>query len=131
MTRPRARQYRQHRKPRSIPAVVRAGPRDKKSNGANEGRCAFIKRRHSRIWPREPVKSHTNPESGDIIPGSAVCRKVRWAASGWGKRGGARVIHFIAPERTTWSLIAYKKAQFDNLPTSFLADLKQGVEDVL
>ena len=131
MTLPRARQYRQHRKPRSIPAVVRAGPRDKKSNGANEGRCAFIKRRHSRIWPREPVKSQTNPESGDIIPGGGGCRKVRWAASGRGKRGGTRVIHFIAPERTTWSLIAYKKAPFDNLPTSFLIDRKQGVEEAL
>jgi hypothetical protein len=40
-------------------------------------------------------------------------------------------IYFIAPDRTIWLLIAYKKAQFDNLPTSFLADLKQGVEDVL
>ena len=48
-----------------------------------------------------------------------------------GKRGGARVIYFIAPDWTIWLLIAYKKAQFDNLPTSFLADLKQGVEDVL
>ena len=73
----------------------------------------------------------TNPESGDIIPGSGGCRKVRWAASGRGKRGGTRVIHFIAPDRTTGLLIARKKAQFDNLPTSFLADLKQGVEDVL
>jgi hypothetical protein len=26
----------------------------------------------------------TNPESGDIIPGSGGCRKVRWAASGRG-----------------------------------------------
>jgi len=28
-------------------------------------------------------------------------------------------------------LIVYKKAKFDNLPTSFLAELKQGVEDAL
>ncbi|MBP8898369.1 MAG: hypothetical protein KBG32_07770, partial [Sulfuritalea sp.] len=85
----------------------------------------------SHLAPREPVKSQTNPESGGIIPGSGVCRKVRWAASGWGKRGGAPVIRFIAPERTIWLQIAYKKAQFDNLPTSFLADLKPRVEDVL
>lgn len=35
-----------------------------------------------------------NPEAGDVIPGSGGCRKVRWAASGRGKRGGARVIYY-------------------------------------
>jgi len=35
-----------------------------------------------------------NPEAGDVIPGSGGCRKVRWAASGRGKRGGARIIYF-------------------------------------
>ena len=111
--------------------MVRAGPKDKKSNGANESRSAFHQTASIPHWAREPVKSQTNPESGDIIPGGGGCRKVRWAASGRGKRGGTRVIHFIAPDRTTGLLIARKKAQFDNLPTSFLADLKQGVEDVL
>jgi len=28
-------------------------------------------------------------------------------------------------------LIVYKKAKFDNLPTSFIVQLKQGVEDAL
>jgi len=28
-------------------------------------------------------------------------------------------------------LIVYKKAKFDNLPTSFLVELKQGVEDAI
>ena len=35
-----------------------------------------------------------NPEAGDVIPGADGARKVRWAASGRGKRGGARVIYF-------------------------------------
>lgn len=30
-----------------------------------------------------------------------------------------------------WLLVAYTKGEFDNLPTSFLAELKQGVEDAL
>jgi len=72
-----------------------------------------------------------NPESGDIIRGSGGCRKVRWSAPGKGKRGGARVIYFIAADQTVWLLIAYKKAAFDNLPTSFLTALKQGVENDL
>lgn len=72
-----------------------------------------------------------NPEAGDVIPGSGGCRKVRWAASGRGKSGGARVIYFNATEQTIWLLIVYTKSKFDNLPTSFLAELKQGVEDAL
>jgi len=38
---------------------------------------------------------------------------------------------FNADETTIWLLIVYKKAKFDNLPTSFLLELKQGVEDAL
>ena len=48
--------------------------------------------------------------------------------SGTGKRGGARSIYFIAPAGTVWLLLAYSKAKFDNLPASFLAQLKKGVE---
>jgi hypothetical protein len=33
--------------------------------------------------------------------------------------------------KTTWLLIAYTKGKFDNLPTTFLAELKKGVEDAL
>ena len=72
-----------------------------------------------------------NPTAGAVIPGSGGCRKVRWSRSGRGKRGGARVIYFLAADGTVWLLIAYTKAKFDNLPTEFLAKLKQGVEDAL
>ena len=72
-----------------------------------------------------------NPEAGDLIRGSGGCRKVRWSTSGQGKSGGARVIYFNANDGTVWLLIVYKKAKFDNLPTSFLVELKQGVEDAL
>ena len=72
-----------------------------------------------------------NPEAGDLIRGSGGCRKVRWSTAGKGKSGGARVIYFHSDEGTIWLLIVYKKAKFDNLPTSFLIELKQGVEDAL
>ena len=72
-----------------------------------------------------------NSEAGDLIRGSGGCRKVRWATAGQGKSGGARVIYFNAEDPTIWLLIVYKKAKFDTLPTSFLVDLKQGVEDAL
>ena len=72
-----------------------------------------------------------NPEAGDLIRGSGGCRKVRWSTAGKGKSGGARVVYFNSDEGTIWLLIVYKKAKFDNLPTSFLIELKQGVEDAL
>lgn len=34
------------------------------------------------------------PDLGDIIPRSGGIRKVRWAGSGHGKRGGIRVIYY-------------------------------------
>jgi hypothetical protein len=37
-----------------------------------------------------------NPLQGSVIPGTGGIRKLRWAASGRGKRGGARVIYFAA-----------------------------------
>jgi hypothetical protein len=77
------------------------------------------------------IGSPPTPSQVTSFLGAAVAAKVDGLRLDGGKRGGARVIYFIAPDRTIWLLIAYKKAQFDNLPTSFLADLKQGVEDVL
>ena len=72
-----------------------------------------------------------NPEAGDTIAGSGGCRKVRWAASNRGKRGGARVIYFLHVDETVWLLIVYTKAKFDNLPTSFVAQLRKAVQDAI
>ena len=68
-----------------------------------------------------------NPEAGDVIPGSGGCRKVRWSRAGIGKRGGARIVYFNVAQETIWLLIVYTKAKFDNLPSSFLAQLKSEV----
>ena len=37
-----------------------------------------------------------NPTAGDLMQGTGGARKVRWAAKGKGKSGGARVITFYA-----------------------------------
>lgn len=39
-----------------------------------------------------------NPESGDVIPETGGVRKLRWAGSGRGKRGGTRVIYYYHSE---------------------------------
>ena len=41
------------------------------------------------------------------------------------------MIYFNAVDETIWLLIVYEKAKFDSLPTSFLLELKEGVEDAL
>jgi hypothetical protein len=35
------------------------------------------------------------PESGKVVPGSGGVRKLRWAMTGTGKRGGVRVIYYF------------------------------------
>ena len=60
-----------------------------------------------------------NPLAGDVIPGADGARKVRWAASGRGKRGGARVIYFNYTEEGVVELFAvYVKADRENMPAS-------------
>src|ERR1039458_2755675 len=39
----------------------------------------------------------TNPEAGQLVPGTGGVRKIRWATPGQGKRGGARVIYLRVP----------------------------------
>ena len=73
----------------------------------------------------------SNPEAGAIITGSVGCRKVRWATTGQGKSGGARIIYFLHSDEIIWLLIVYKKAKFDNLQTSFVAQLRKAVQDAL
>ena len=72
-----------------------------------------------------------NPEAGAVIQGSGGCRKVRWSRPGIGKRGGARVVYFVAMDEVVWLLIVYSKAKFETLHKSFLAQLRQGADDAI
>ena len=59
------------------------------------------------------------PEQGPVIKGSGGLRKIRWATSGGGKRGGLRVIYYWAPgEQAFYMVYAYTKTeQGDLTPT--------------
>jgi hypothetical protein len=51
-----------------------------------------------------------NPLAGDVIPGTGGVRKLRFAASGRGKRGGARVIYYyLDDDMPLYALLAYPK----------------------
>jgi hypothetical protein len=70
------------------------------------------------------------PDAGDVIPGTLGCRKVRWKASGRGKRGGARVIYFLRDAAGQIVLVAaYAKNERDDVPRAWLRRLKQEWED--
>lgn len=68
--------------------------------------------------------------AGDVIPHTNGLRKVRWSRRGIGKRGGARVIYYIRLENgNIWLLIVYTKSKFDNLPITFLQNLREEPEN--
>lgn len=57
-----------------------------------------------------------NPRAGVLIPGTGGVRKLRWAGSGRGKRGGLRIIYYIAmPEETFVMLFLYAKSEQEDL----------------
>jgi hypothetical protein len=62
-----------------------------------------------------------NAEAGDVIRGSGGCRKVRWEASGTGKRGGVRVIYYdrLADE-AIYLLVIYAKGVRDDIDAKTL-----------
>ncbi len=69
------------------------------------------------------------PEAGDVIPGSGGCRKLRWAASGRGKRGGSRVIYFLRLRSGEIVLVTmYAKNVQDNINPKVLRELRQWYE---
>jgi mRNA-degrading endonuclease RelE of RelBE toxin-antitoxin system len=70
-----------------------------------------------------------NPAAGKVIRDSGGIRKLRWAGSGRGKRGGLRIIYFwwIARDRITM-LIVYPKSERDDLSREQLKQLKRQIE---
>ena len=63
-----------------------------------------------------------HPDAGDVIPGAGGARKLRWAAKGKGKRGGARIIYlYIVIAASIYLLRCYAK----NAKTNLTADEKE------
>ena len=69
------------------------------------------------------------PDDGAIIPHSGGIRKLRWAASGKGKRGGARIIYYFANAYGRILLLdIYGKNEKENLTAKDLNELKNAVD---
>ena len=70
------------------------------------------------------------PDWGKVIPGSGGLRKLRWAGSGRGKRGGLRVIYYWqTADDQIWLLVAYPKSERDDLSHDEIKQLKRLVEE--
>ena len=95
---------------------------------------SIFTRRVTRILPDNEYRQLQavlvdRPDAGAIIPGSGGIRKIRWSASGRGKRGGARVIYYWATEQERiLMLFIYAKNESDDLSADQLKTLKHLVE---
>ena len=62
---------------------------------------------------------------GPWCPGGGV-RKLRWAPSGRGKRGGLRVIYYWKNDKgEIWLLTLYSKREEQNIPAHILKALRE------
>jgi mRNA-degrading endonuclease RelE of RelBE toxin-antitoxin system len=72
-----------------------------------------------------------NPEAGDVVPGSGGVRKLRWAATGRGKRGGVRIIYYFKKrDSEIWMLTVYGKNQVENIPAHILRLIVEEIKNV-
>jgi len=66
------------------------------------------------------------PDVGDVIPGTGGVRKLRWAAKGKGKRGGARIIYmYVVIAARIYLLRCYAKSVKTDLTTDEKKELRQ------
>ena len=69
-----------------------------------------------------------NPAAGVRIPGTGGVRKLRWPGSGRGKRGGLRVIYYVAVPRSAFVMIfIYAKGEQEDLRP----EQKRGIREAL
>jgi putative component of toxin-antitoxin plasmid stabilization module len=87
-------------------------------------------------WTDEDFRGLQNfllaaPDAGDVIPGGAGLRKLRWAVKGSGKRGGARVIYYrhVAGERI-YLIYGYVKNVQTDLTQKQIKTLAQLMKDI-
>ncbi len=91
----------------------------------------------SEHWDDEDLRRLQNqllvrPDAGEVIRGSGGLRKLRLAASGRGKRGGARVVYYfhVAGDRI-YLIYAYAKNVRDDLTREQIKLLANLMKDIV
>ena len=88
-------------------------------------------------WSDEDLRGLQNlllarPDAGDVIRGGSGLRKLRWSASGRGKRGGARVIYYRhVPGECIYLVCAYAKNVQDDLTREQVKVLANLMKDIV
>ena len=68
-----------------------------------------------------------HPDAGNVVPGAGGVRKLRWAAKGKGKRGGARVIYlYVVIAARIFLIRCYPK----NVKADLTADEKKQIKQI-
>ena len=68
-----------------------------------------------------------HPDVGAVIPGAGGARKLRWAAKGKGKRGGARIIYvYVVIDARVFLIRCYAK----NFKSDLTADEKKQLRQI-
>jgi hypothetical protein len=73
----------------------------------------------------------TNPELGDLMPGTGGFRKMRWADTrrGKGRRGGLGIIYFYFPsDHQIWMMTLYDKSEAADLTAKEKKVLKAAMD---
>jgi hypothetical protein len=69
------------------------------------------------------------PEAGVLIPGGKGLRKLRWGASGKGKRGGMRLIYYyFVREDQIYMIYPFRKSDQEDLTPEQLKTLAEYVK---
>jgi hypothetical protein len=73
-----------------------------------------------------------NPIAGDLMQGTGGARKLRWAAKGKGKNGGARAITFYAgPDVPVFLMAIFGKGEKANLSQAERNELRKVLTDIV
>lgn len=70
-----------------------------------------------------------HPDAGAMIPGCGGVRKIRWTASGRGKRGGSRLIYYWDFGDRILMLYVYKKNERENMTEEQKKAIRQVAEE--
>ena len=71
------------------------------------------------------------PDRGDLIKGGGGIRKLRFAAQGRGKSGGARIIYYwVTDAGQIYLLHIYPKSKKENLTDAEVAELRQLAKEI-
>jgi len=76
----------------------------------------------------------SNPDLGELMPGTGGFRKMRWAdvRRGKGRRGGLRIIYYhFRSDHQIWLMTLYDKGEASDLTASEKKALKAPIENEL